>query len=87
MPGYQQAAGAVKIPAAWMIEYCQWKGVRKGNVGVHEHHALVLVNYGDASGEAIIELASEIQNSVLQTFGIALEFEVNLATEAMSVRS
>ena len=87
MPGFQQEAEAVKIPAAWMIEYCQWKGMRKGDVGVHEHHALVLVNYGNATGEAIIEMATEIQNSVWQTFGIALEFEVNLATETMFVRS
>ena len=86
MPGFQQGAEQVKIPAAWLIEHCQWKGVRRGDAGVHEHHALVLVNYGNASGPQIIELASEIQQSVLQEFGITLEFEVNMAAESMFMR-
>jgi UDP-N-acetylmuramate dehydrogenase len=86
IPGFEQDDGQVKIPAAWLIEGCQWKGVRRGNVGVHQHHALVLVNYGNATGAQVTELANEIQDSVSQRFGIMLEFEVNLASKATIVR-
>jgi UDP-N-acetylmuramate dehydrogenase len=69
--------GLLKVPAAWFIEKAGWKGRRKGDAGVHEQHALVLVNYGEASGEDILLLAQDISNSVLQSFGIALQPEVN----------
>lgn len=68
----------VKIPAGWLIEQCGWKGKKVGDVGVHSNQALVLVNYGQGTGEQIIRLASAIQKSVMEKFGITLEMEVNI---------
>ena len=68
----------IKIPAGWLIEQCGWKGKRKGNAGVHTEQALVIVNYGNASGQEIINLAQEIQNSVKVQFNISLIPEVNI---------
>jgi len=68
----------VKLAAAWLIDSCGWKGKREGDAGVHEHHALVLVNYGNSSGSAILNLSLEIAESVKSKFGIELEREVNL---------
>jgi UDP-N-acetylmuramate dehydrogenase len=70
--------GLIKIPAGWLIEQCKWKGRRLGNVGVHKKHALVLVNYGKATGEEVIELANKIIASVKEKFGLDLVPEVNL---------
>lgn len=78
MPGYTSENQEVKVPAGWLIEQCKLKGVRRGNVGVHEHQALVLVNYGDGTGEEILELSKEIQRIVHETFGIELNAEVNI---------
>lgn len=78
MPGYPVNATEVKVPAAWLIEKCGWKGHREGNCGVHKNHALVLVNYGGARGEDIWQLAQKIQASVKEKFGIELHPEVNL---------
>lgn len=69
------ADGRVKLSAAWMIERCGWKGFREGDAGVHERHALVLVNHGHASGAQVLALASRIITSVRSAFGVDLEPE------------
>ena len=78
MPGYEQPAGQVKVPAAWLIEQCGWKGHKRGPVGVHTQQALVLVNYGGGTGQALYELAQDIQQSVKEQFGIAITPEVQV---------
>lgn len=77
MPSYTLDDDHVKIPAGWLIEQCGWKGKRKGNVGVHDKQALVLVNYGGASGQEVLVLADDIQKDVSGTFDIALQPEVH----------
>lgn len=67
-----------KLAAGWLIEQCGWKGFREGDAGVHQSQALVLVNYGNASGSNILTLAHRIQNSVYERFGVKLEMEVNV---------
>lgn len=78
LPSYSQSDNTFKIPAGWLIEQCGWKGFRKDDAGVHEKQALVLVNYGNASGMEIFQLASKIQDSVKKKFGIELDMEVNV---------
>jgi len=65
----------VKVSAAWMIERCGFKGMRVGDAGVHDRHALVLVNHGHARGSEILALAGRIQDAVATRFGIRLEAE------------
>ena len=77
MPFYEVDAERVKIPAAWMIDQCGWKGKRLGNAGVHDKQALVLVNCGGATGQEIIALSEEIQRSVFDKFGVRISPEVN----------
>lgn len=78
MPQYPLSDGGAKIPAGWLIERCGWKGKRMGEVGAHEKQALVLVNYGRATGREVLDYANQVVQSVAETFGIRLEREVNL---------
>jgi UDP-N-acetylmuramate dehydrogenase len=78
IPSYRISNTEVKVPAGWLIEQADFKGKRFGDFGVHEKQALVLVNYGNASGKEIHELAQKIQETILTKFGIPLEIEVNI---------
>jgi UDP-N-acetylmuramate dehydrogenase len=68
----------VKVPAGWLIESLGWKGKRVGNTGSHQNQALVLVNYGNATGSEVKKLAEDIIKSVWDTYQILLETEVNI---------
>ncbi len=78
MPHYIVSDTEVKIPAGWLIESCGLKGYRKGDAGVHKNQSLVLVNYANASGEDIYNLALFIQKTVFNKYSISLEMEVNV---------
>ena len=75
---YEIGGGMMKLAAGWMIEQCGWKGKRVGDAGVHKLQALVLVNYGDASGAELIALSDQIIQSVKVKFEVDLEREVNI---------
>lgn len=77
MPHFLLPDGNIKIPAAWLIEQCGWKGKIKGNVGVYEKQPLVIVNLGHASGQEIADFAAQIQYDVQKQFQIHLIPEVN----------
>lgn len=77
MPHYFVSDSEEKIPAAWLIDQCGWKGRRVGNAGVHSEQALVIINKGGATGTEIVHLAELIQQSVFNKFGIRLQPEVN----------
>lgn len=78
IPSYNISDDEIKVPAGWLIETTGFKGKRFGNYGVHEKQALVLVNYGNASGKEIYNLAKEIQQTIFKQFKIELEIEVNV---------
>ena len=77
IPHYFVTENEEKLPAGWLIDQCGWKGKSIGNAAVHDKQALVLINKGDATGAEIVQLASEIQKSVKEKFGIELQTEVN----------
>ena len=68
----------VKVPAGWLIEQAGFKGKRFGDAGIHVNQALVLVNYGNATGQEILNVSKNIQQTIFNTFGIHIEAEVNV---------
>jgi UDP-N-acetylmuramate dehydrogenase len=77
-PYYEVSPTEFKVPAGWLIEHAGFKGLRFGDAGVHKNQALVLVNYGNATGDEIWELALQVQKKVREIFGIYIEPEVNV---------
>ncbi len=77
-PHYIISETEVKVPAGWLVEQCGFKGKRFGDAGVHKNQALVLVNYGNATGQEIFDLSKRIQREVLKKFDVSLEAEVNI---------
>ena len=78
VPHYVVSKHEVKVPAGWLIETAGFKGKTLGNYGVHKKQALVLVNYGGASGNDILKLSKLIQDTILRLFNITIEAEVNI---------
>lgn len=78
MKYYEVSETEVKVPAGWLIEQAGFKGKRFGDAGVHKNQALVLVNYGNATGQEILAVSKNIQDSIFMTFGIHIEAEVNI---------
>lgn len=78
MPHYPAPKGRVKLAAGWLIDRAGMKGHREGNVGVHERQALVLVNYGGATGGEVIAFAHRVRQRVRERFGIEIDTEVNI---------
>ncbi|MBL0063440.1 MAG: UDP-N-acetylmuramate dehydrogenase [Bacteroidetes bacterium] len=76
--GYKTGNNKMKLAAGWLIEQCGWKGKVSGHVGMHKQQALVLVNYGGATGSELIQHARTVQSSVREKFGVELEMEVNI---------
>ena len=67
----------VKIPAAWLIEQCGWKGKKLGGAQVWPKQPLVIVNANHATAQDIIDLAAAVSQSVKEKFNIDIHPEVN----------
>ncbi len=78
MKYYDVSETEVKVPAGWLIEQAGFKGKRFGDAGIHKNQALVLVNYGNATGQEILNISKDIQETIFKTFGIHIEAEVNV---------
>lgn len=78
MPHYVVSETEVKVPAGWLIEQAGFKGKRFGDAGIHKNQALVLVNYGNATGQEILAVSKNIQKTIFDTYGISIEAEVNI---------
>ena len=78
MKFYEVSETEVKVPAGWLIEQAGFKGKRFGDAGIHKNQALVLVNYGNATGQEILNVSKNIQETIFQKFGIHIEAEVNI---------
>jgi UDP-N-acetylmuramate dehydrogenase len=78
MPSYDLGTDLVKVPAGWLIENAGFKGKRYGDAGVHINQALVIVNYGDATGNELLQLSKKIQKTVFKKYKIGIEAEVNI---------
>jgi UDP-N-acetylmuramate dehydrogenase len=78
MPHYVISETEVKVPAGWLIEQAGFKGKRFGDAGIHKNQALVLVNYGNATGKEIVAVSKNIQRTILEKYEIAIEAEVNI---------
>lgn len=78
VPHFPQGDSYVKLPAGWLIEQCGWRGYRKGDAGCYDKQALVIVNYGNATGNEVFELSEKIRISVKEKFGVELVREVNV---------
>ena len=78
IPFFNISFNQIKIPAAWLIEKCGFKGLREGNTGTHNKHALIIINLGNATGKEIFDFSQKIKKAVLRKFNILLEEEVNI---------
>ena len=83
LPAWPQPDGQSKVSAAWMIEHCGLKGLREGDAGVSDRHALVLINHGSASGQDILGLSVKVQTTVYSEFGVLLEPEPRIINFAL----
>lgn len=80
VPGFPSGENEIKVPAGWLIEQAGWKGKRRGKVGCYDKQALVLVNFGGATGDEVLAFAREIVESVENQFSVRLDPEVNIWT-------
>jgi len=78
MKYYEVSETEVKVPAGWLIEQAGFKGKRYGDAGIHKNQALVLVNYGNATGKEILDVSKKIQKTIFKIYGIQIEAEVNV---------
>lgn len=76
IPGHKQIDGCIKVPAAWLIDKAGWKGKRIGDAGIYDKHALILVNYGHATGKELLDFAQLVRQDIIEKFGISLDMEV-----------